>query len=135
MADAVHLEVVEPILEVSLLHVCLQSCKGSGSRATGGGAAILTLTLDFTNYAIRINTDVLIEDDDDITFSWHVTAKRTPPSLAGEGKASETSERENTAPSLLEEHRDGFFWVVAIDLVRARTVTEESIITVKVVLN
>lgn len=135
MADAVHLEVVESILEVGLLHVCLQSCKGSGSCATGGGAASLTLTLYFTNDAIRIDTDVLIEDDDDIAFSWYVAAKCTPPSLAGEGKAGETTKRENTAPSLLEEHRDGFFRVVAIDLVWARTVTVESIIAVKVVLN
>ena len=91
--------------------------------------------MDFANYAIRIDAYVLIEDDDDITFIWNVAAESTPPSLAGEGKSGETSERENTAPSLLEEHRDGFFRVVAIDLVWARTVTEKSIIAVKVVLN
>jgi hypothetical protein len=91
--------------------------------------------LDFTNDAIRIYTDVLIEDNDDIALSWNVAAKCTPPSLASEGKSGETAERENTAPSLLEEHRDGFFRVVAIDLVWARTVTEEGIIAVKVVLD
>ena len=127
MLDAVHLEIMDAVLELGLLAFGLRGGKGSDSSATGGGWVVLAFTKNFTDVSGAVDTYMGREENYDVTIFGDVTAEGVPPGLTREWKSGEATEGEDALPALLEEHGDVFTRVVVIYLVRARAVTEECV--------
>ena len=135
MLDAVHLKIVDAVLELGFFAFGLRGGKGAHGSTAGGGGVVLAFTENLTDVSRTVNTYMGREENHDVAVFWDVTTEGVPSGLTREWKSGEATEREDALPALLEEHGDVFARVVVIYLVRARAVTEECVIILESVSN